>query len=290
MTLEGGKNRAPPPDPAMAMAAASQAAMSARQVALAEKQYADYTAPGGDREWARQSAEDYLNIAKQTAASAEKLSTEQLESMRFNDKRYKDVAIPYEDQLLKDSERFDSQGYKDGQVASAVADVKSASDNVRAQKTRGMGRMGINPSSGNAEAMRGEMDMNEAAVIAGTSNNTRRSADQVGLATKMQMYGGMKGLAGLGNANASLATGALGLGLNAGGAGVNAVKSSLDANNNAFNTSMSGMTAGIHGLGSAVNSYGKIGELAQNAAKINNANDPFASILGAGAKMGAAFL
>jgi hypothetical protein len=277
MTLEGSKgSSAPAADPRMGEAAN-------RQIALAEKQYADYNAPGGDREWMRQTAEEYMAISRKTGASAQKLSDYQRDSMEFNDKRYRDVAIPFEDKLLDDVNRFDSAGYKEGQVSSAMADVQSATDSAKAQTLRGDSRMGINPNSGRSAALKTQMDMGTAATMAGTANKTRLAADQVGLASKMQMYGGMKGLAGLGSTNAGLATGAMGMGLNSGAAMQGAAAGSIGANNAAAGVYNQGTSAGINGLG-------QMTQLNQNAVKINNDNDPFASILGAGAQMGAAYL
>jgi len=276
MTLEGGKGKAPQADPRMGEAAN-------RQLALAEKQYADYNAPGGDKEWMRQTANDALAISRKTGESAQALSEYQLGTMKFNDERYKKVSIPFEDKLLKDVERFDSKDYKEGQVASAIADVELSTTKVADQAQRSQMRMGISPDSGRAAAMSTQLGMGKAAAMAFAANTTRRSADQVGLASKMQMYGGMKGLAGLGNANASLAQGAMGTGLNAGAAGQAAVGGSLNANNANYGSTISGLGAGITGLG-------QVTSLNQSAAKINGDNDPFASILGAGAQLGAAYL
>jgi hypothetical protein len=154
--------------------------------------------------------------------------------------------------------------------------------------------------------------------MASAANKTRQAADQVGLSTKMQMYGGMRGLAGLGATNAGLATGAMGAGIGAVGAGTSAIgtgygsmnagigamgignsalgamqsgaagmtnanSSYLNANNANFAGAQSGMSSGIQGLGS----YTSLG---QKASEMNNANDPFGTILGAAAGMGSAYL
>ena len=57
----------------------------------------------------------------------------------------------------------------------------------------------------------------------------------------------------------------------------------LGANNAAQGAMNSGVSAGIQGLGSFTG-------LQQNAAQINNQNDPFATLLGAGTTLGAAWL
>jgi len=266
----GGKAKAPAPDPRMAEAAN-------RQIDLSEQQWADYV--NNERPWMRSIADEALGIQRSTAARSNALSDYQLESMRFNDARYRNVAIPFEDQLLKDVNRFDSAGYKQGQIDSAMADVQGAFDNVEQQTARGLMRRGVNPSSGAALATRGALDVGKASALATAANKTRMAADQVGLSTKMSMYGGMKGLAGLGNANASLAMGSMGTGLSSAG-GLNATAlGALGANNAAFGSAMGGMSAGISGLGQYT-------QLGQRAAEMNNANDPWGAMLGVAAGVG----
>ena len=261
---------APAPDPRMAEA-------SLRQIQLAEDKWADYQA--NERPWLQGLANEALGIQRRSADSASALSDYQLENMKFNDNRYRTVGIPFEDRLLADVNRFDSKGYKDQQVAGAKADVQEAMDNAQAETTRGLMRRGVNPGSGMALATRGMQDIGKATALATAANKTRMAADQIGLSTKMSMYGGMKGLAGLGNANAALATGALGTGLGAAG-GINATGAGVvGAGNSTFGTSMSGMSAGINGLGQYT-------QLGQNAANINAQNDPFNMMLGAAAGVG----
>lgn len=254
-----------------------------RQVALSEAQWADYIKEGGDRDWLRGIVNRSIENSEKSAAKAAELGDYQLSTMKRNDERYWGTAVPFEDQLLEDSKRFDSAGYKEQQVASAVGDVQKQFSSANEQQRRGLSRMGVNPNSGKFAAASANLGFEQAKATAGAANKTRMAADQIGLATKMQMYGGMKGLAGLGNANAGLATGAMGLGLNAGNAGAGMASGSIATNNSTFGTAMGGMSAGISGMGNYTN-------LQQNGTRINNDADPFASILGAGAQVGAAYL
>ena len=267
------KDSAPAPDPRMAEAAK-------RQMDLAEEQWQDYIA--NERPMIRNLANEALGIQRSTAERSNALSDYQLENMRFNDNRYRTVGIPFEDQLLQDVNRFDSQGYKDQQVAAAMGDVQQGFSGAAEQQRRGLARMGVNPNSGKFAAANANMGFEQAKAMANAANKTRMAADQIGLSSKMSMYGGMKGLAGLGNANAGLAMGSMGTGLQTAnminGAGNNLV----GANNSTFGSSMSGMSAGISGLGN----YAQLG---QSAAQINNASDPFSTILGAAAGGAGAF-
>lgn len=268
MTLEGSKgSSAPAPDPQMGEAAKEQVQLSKDQWAY----YKDTTAP-----WLQDLAGQALGIQKSTADSANALTSYQLDNMKKNDSRYWDVAVPFEDQLLSDVNRFDSQGYKDQMVASAVGDVTQSFSGASEQQRRGLARMGVNPNSGKFAAASANMGFEEAKAMANAANKTRQAADQIGLSTKMSMYGGMKGLAGLGATNASLATGAMGTGLNAAN-GINSSGSGIvSANNSSFGTAMSGMTSGISGMGNYAN-------LGIQAANVNAQNDPFNTMLGAAA-------
>jgi len=330
----GNKSSAPAPDPRMAE-------MAGRQLDMAQAQYDDYRnldMPfmreianraiglsegsaslardqfGFSRDVANEQlgmARDQLGLTRSQVERANALGDYQLEQMQFNDQRYRNTAIPFEDRLLEDVNRFDSASYKQGLIGQAQADVGSAFDRAGAESTRNMQRRGVNPNSGAALAMGNQNSMAKAMAMASAANKTRQAADQVGLSTKMQMYGGMRGLAGLGATNAGLATGAMGAGTSAigtgygsmnagigamgignsalgamqsGAAGMTSANTSyLNANNANFAGAQSGMASGIQGLGS----YTSLG---QKAAEMNNANDPFGTILGAAAGMGSAYL
>lgn len=284
MTLEGGKGDAPAPDPRMGEAAL-------KQIELNERIYDDYNTQ--DRPWMRDLAnraigvsEGNLGLSRRAADNADALANYQLNNMKEHDARYWSVAVPYEDQLLQDSKRFDTAEYKQGQVDKAIGDVQQSFDKVQEQGTRAMMGMGINPNSGKFASAARESDFAKAKAMSDAANKTRAAAEQVGLATKMQMYGGMKGLAGLGATNAGLATSAMGAGLgaigaaqNAGAGMMSAGNSYLGANNAAAGVMNSGVSAGISGYGNYVG-------LQQNAAQMNSANDPFNTILGAAAGVG----
>lgn len=257
------KKDTPAPDPRIA-----EAAM--RQIGLAERQYADYQA--NDRPWLQNITNRQLALQEDSAKRAANLSDYQLASMKRNDDRYWGTAVPFENQLLSDVKRFDSDGYKDQQVLSAKADVQSAFDAAQGESARGLARRGVNPASGMALATRGTTDIAKATALATAANKTRMAADQVGLSTKMQMYGGMKGLAGLGATNAGLATSAMGVGVSAANSLGSAGTGFINANNSALSSAMSGMNSGISGMNS------------QYSAEVSAAN---AKATGAGATTGA---
>ena len=272
----GGKGDAPAPDPRMGEAAA-------RQIALAERQWEDYIREGGDRDWMRGIANEAMGISRSTAERSNALSDYQLEQMRMNNDRYWGNTVPYQDRVNSEIDRlFSPEGIRN-QVDMATADVTGAMSNARAQGLRTMQRMGVNPMSGAFGEGNNAMSVQQAQAMASAANKTRMAAEQAGLASRFQSLGAKLGMAGLGATNAGLATSALGLGLGAGQGMMGAGAGSISANNQTFGSTMGGMSAGIQGLGSFTG-------LQQNAAQINNQNDPFATLLGAGTTLGASWL
>lgn len=266
----GSKNRAPAPDPRMGEAAN-------RQIALAEQQFQDYIT--NERPMIRAVADQALGIQRGQAERANALADYQLENMRFLDNRFRTVGIPFEDRLIEDVNRFDSAAFKDSMVDTARADVQGSFDNAAAQMRRGMERRGVNPFSGAATLAESNAGLALARASADAANKTRLAADQIGLSNKFQLYGGMRGMAGLGATSAGLATGAMGTGLAAAGGMGNTGVMTSNANNAAFNSAMGGMSSGISGLGQYSN-------LGIQAANVNAQNNPFNTILGAATAVG----
>lgn len=281
-----GKQKAPAPDPRM-----GDAAM--RQIGLAERQYADFVAPGGDRDFMRGLAErsigaqeGALGIQRSVADRANALSDYQLGQMRFFDDRYRQVGIPLENELLQEVRNINPDQLAGQAAVGARRELGIAKDIRR----RDLERRGVNPFSARALGDSRALAIDEAAAVNSAFFKTKLAAEQLGLANKMQLYGGLKGISGLGNVNAGIAASALGassgaangmgqLGNNIVGAG----GTYLDASNRSFNTALGGMSAGVTGLG-------QFSQLRQNAAEINNNANPFPALLGAGATLGAAWI
>jgi hypothetical protein len=264
-----GGSSAPSPDPRIGEA-------SLDQIRFAERQYNDYIAPGGDRDWNRQITNEALGIYRGANSRADQLQNYELDQARKSDTRYWGVGVPYEDRLIKQVDEMDTPAYRDAQVSRALADTQMQVDNSRKQGIREMTRRGASPESGAYGAMMNDGGRAQALAMSTAANKTRLAAQQIGLANKMQMYGGMKGMAGLGATSASLALGAGGQ-VMAGASGMTgAAAYSQNANNVALQSRTSGVSAGISGY----NSYfsNQIG-----AAKVNADGDPTNSILGAGA-------
>lgn len=253
---------------------------SLRQMELAERQYADYMGPGGDRDWQRSIANEVLGIQRRGESRADQMQQYQLTQSQRNDSRYWGVAVPYEDRLIKQVEDMDTEAYRDSQVSRALADTQKQFDNSRQQGIREMTRRGANPESGAYAAMMNDGGRAQALAMATAANKTRLAAQQVGLSNKMQMYGGMKGMAGLGATSAQLALGAGNQMLGAAGSMQGTVGNSLQMDNGAASRYNSGVSAGI-------SNYNSYYANSLQAAKIKAESDPTKEILGtaAGAMM-----
>jgi hypothetical protein len=238
MTLEGGGGSKP--DPQIGQA-------NLEQVRLSREMFEDYKT--NDRPWLQDTANKAIGSYLQTQEQARGIADYQLGNMRRNDDRYWNTAVPFEDRLLSDVNRFDSGAYKQGLVTQAQADVGAAFDRAGEQNIRGLQRRGVNPNSGAMLAMSNQNAISRATAESAAANKTRQAAEQIGLSTKMNMYGGMKGLAGLGNANAGLAAGALSV-TNQGASGMMGAATGVTGQTtNAFGASMQGANSALSNWG-----------------------------------------
>lgn len=267
-----GSPKIPAQDPRFAEA-------SMREIQLAERQYQDYVAPGGERDYMRRLGDEALGIYRSSADSSQRMSDYQLGQMRRNDDRYWGTVAPFEDRLRREVESMDSEAFRDKQVGIARADVHRTFDAAEAQGMRTMSRMGIDPTDGRYLDAIADGGRARALAEVTAANKTRQAAMQMGLANKMQLYGGMKGMAGLGATSAQLALGASGQSMAAAGGLTGTGRSVLGANNDAFGTYATGVNGGVSGYngyyGNAVTAY-----------KATADNDPMKTMLGSAAGAG----
>ena len=192
----------------------------------------------------------------------------------------RDNLTSLQDTMLKDAQSF-NEGDRANQLAGqAGADVTSAFDNAAGMQARNLARSGINPSSGKALALGNETNIARAVAGASASNKARDSA-------RLEGYS-------LTDRAANTLAGYPAMGMSATGQGASIAANGI----NIANSGVGGMSAG---LGSASQMAGSMGS---NATGMFNAqanyktqsdanaaaNDPFASILGAGATLGASYI
>lgn len=248
MRLYGSKgNSTPPPDPALIAAQVKsmgiQDDLLQKSMALFESELLPIQreALQGTLEAAKLGASATMNAASmaaaplmQQAATADKLADKAIElqdyqqaQMAKNDQRYWDVQVPMEDQLIQLVDERASQKYKDQQTGLAAAGVQQGFSSARAQTMRDAARMGLDPSSGAFGTGMARLATDQALGMASAKNGTRIALDNADMANKFQLYGGMKGMAGLGQTSASLATGAINAGTSAVNAGTNATTAGM---------------------------------------------------------------
>lgn len=180
--------------------------------------------------------------------------------------------------LVKDANSFNTQSRTDELVGQAQADVNQGFSNAQAQQIRAMSRMGVNPSSGKALAIGNQNSIAQAAALAGVSTKARTHARNEGRALTDRATNALAGYPAMG----MQATGA--------GAGIGASGISM------ANTGLAGLNSGAMSAGgmagqmgqNAAGMYGVMGNYKNQQDQVAASNDPFASLLGAGAQLGAA--
>lgn len=262
-----GGPEVPKQDPRFAEASLDQSRLS-RQM------YEDYIGPGGDRDWNRSTTQKALDIYGNQVDRSTALQDYQLGAMKRNDDRYWNVGVPFEDKLISKVDEMDSPAYRDQQAGLARGDVEQSYRDSVGQTVRNFGRYGMNMDSPAAVLGMQRMQRDKMLAMATAATKTRMAAEQAGLSNRMQMYGGMRGLAGLGATSAQLAMGAGGAAGGAAAGMTGSVAQNINTNNGAF-----GAYAG--GNSSAVNSYSNLysGQVGAYTAEANN--DPMKSIAGA---------
>jgi hypothetical protein len=185
----------------------------------------------------------------------------------------KDTFRPLEQGLVSDAQNYDTTARRDAAAAEGVADVGMQAELARQAQTRNQQRMGVNPSSGKAMALQGQMGIAEAAAKAGAANSGRDKVELQGYARRMDAANLGRGLA------SSQATSA-GVALNAGNSAVGNAGVPLTQANQATATMGQGFNTAIQGNNSAGNLYGQAAEVQQAA---NNASmEVFGTLAGAG--------
>lgn len=92
---------------------------------------------------------------------------------------------PLEKSIVDNANNFDTAGRREGEAARGLADVTQGFDRQRQITQRNNERTGINPNSGNAQAINQELAVQEAIAGADAMNKGRKNAEMTGNAMKM---------------------------------------------------------------------------------------------------------
>jgi hypothetical protein len=187
----GGKSSPPPPD------YRGMEALGREQLAFSRQQYAEM-APLAQRVAAQQmaaqqqqmdQAQDYYNYQQQTFR-------------------------PVEQGLVRDAERFSTEGYREQQARDAAAATGRAFGVMQDAASRAAAARGVNPNSGAGMALQSQNMLGLSAQRANAMTGARNQAQQMGFARRMDVTGLGRNLAGAANAAYAGATGAGTAGIN----------------------------------------------------------------------------
>lgn len=235
----GGKSSPPPPD------YSGMEALAREQLDFSRQQYADI------KPLAQQVAAQQMAAQQQQMQQAQDYYDYQQQTFR-----------PLEQGLVRDAERFNTEGYREQIARDAALQAARAFEGTQAMGDRAAAARGISIDSPAALAMRNRGQYALATGTAQMKNAARQQAEQMGFARRLDVTGLGRNLAGASTAAYSGATGAGSSGLN---------------------TSMAPGTQFQQGLGAAGQTMGGI--LNSQTSAYNTAQsqaDPFASIVGMG--------
>lgn len=184
-----------------------------------------------------------------------------------------------QDKQVTDAANFDTEGRRSELAGAAMADVNQGFSSARDQASRGLSRMGVNPSSGRSLAMGNQTAIAQAAALAGAGTKARTDARTEGYALTDRASNALAGYPAMGmqatGAGASYGTAGLGLantglaGLNSGAGAAGSMAASMGSN--------------------ATGMYGAQASYKNSQDQLASSNDPWNSILGAATGAGMAY-
>jgi hypothetical protein len=235
----GGKSSPPPPD------YSGMEALGREQLQFARDQYADIKP-----------------LAQQVAAQQMAAQQQQMDQAQDYYNYQRDTFRPVEQGLVRDAERFSTEGYREQQARDAAAAAGRAFGITQDAAARAAASRGVNPNSGAGMALQSQNMLGLAAGRANAMTGARNQAEQMGFARRLDVTGLGRGLAGASTAAYQGATGA-------GSAGINTSMA-------AGNQYQGGLAQAGQTMGAVARGQTDIYNTAQSKA------DPFATIVGMG--------
>jgi hypothetical protein len=233
----GGKSSPPPPD------YSGMEALGREQLAFSKQQYAEMMP------LARQVYGQQMDAQRQQMQQAQDYYDYQQKTFR-----------PVEQGLVRDAERFSTEGYREQLAGQAAAAAGRAFGVQQDMGQRAMAARGVNPNSGAAMALQAQGNLGLAAQRANAMTGARTQAEQLGFARRMDVTG---------------------LGRNLAGASTAAYQGATSAGTAGMNTAMAPGSQYQQGMQQAGQTYGGILNSQTSAYNAGMAQaDPFASIAG----------
>lgn len=176
MTLEGGKGKAPAPDPNIGMAQRELAALSREQLNLFKTEVWPALKEQSLKQEARADEQFALDRALQDL---------QMKSAEESMARYKEFGYPLQEQIFEEAKKAGGAEDQEKQAALALGDVRAATEREQRNLALQQRSFGIDPSSGRYQGMMRASGVDTAAMEAAAANRARTAAEQLGWAKKM---------------------------------------------------------------------------------------------------------
>ena len=187
----GGKSSPPPPD------YSGMEALGREQLAFSKRQYAEM-----------------MPLAQQVYGQQMDAQRQQMQQAQDYYDYQRNTFRPVEQGLVRDAERFNTEGYREQLAGQAAAAAGRAFGVQQEMGQRAMAARGVNPNSGAAMALQAQGNLGLAAQRANAMTGARTQAEQLGFARRMDVTGLGRGLAGASTAAYGGATGAGTAGMN----------------------------------------------------------------------------
>ena len=169
----GGKSSPPPPD------YSGMEAVASRQLDFAERQY-----------------EEMRPLLQGIATTQQDAQRQQMQQAQDYYNYQQETFRPVERGLVAESERFNTDAYREQQAREAAASAGRAFETTQAASQRAMAARGVNPNSGAGMALATQGNLGLAAARAGAMTGARQQAEQMGYARRMDAAGLGRNLAG----------------------------------------------------------------------------------------------
>ena len=187
----GGKSSPPPPD------YTGMEALGREQLAFSRQQYAEM-APLAQR------------VAAQQMAAQDQQMRQAQDYYDYQQQTFR----PLEQGLVREAERFSTEGFREQQARDAAAAAGRAFGVTQDAAARAAASRGVNPNSGAGMALQSQNVLGLAAQRANAMTGARNQAQQMGFARRLDVTGLGRNLAGASTAAYGGATGAGTAGIN----------------------------------------------------------------------------
>jgi hypothetical protein len=164
-------------------------------------------------DFSRQQYAEMMPLARQVYGQQMDAQRQQMDQAQNYFDYQQQTFRPVEQGLVRDAERFSTEGYREQMAGQAAAAAGRAFGVQQEMGQRAMASRGVNPNSGAAMALQAQGNLGLAAQRANAMTGARTQAEQLGFARRMDVTGLGRNLAGASTAAYQGATGAGSAGL-----------------------------------------------------------------------------